>query len=199
MKKLTAILLLLSFGLLSLTSSDKRSSKFRSWYADNHRSLEVDLSSGGVNWTLTYLPKEVKVLRNLNGKNDLTTKELRDLNKKFGAYTEFSFKIELEGVRDVLLHIAEDQQDFERLTFYMIEQIQKDFALIREKDEIEPLRCSYENNYGAAPFIKLHLVFEKSTKENKMKQLVFFDQLTNQGAQVFDVAHLTELKIPKIK
>lgn len=186
-------LLISSFG-----KPEVHINKFRNWYAENKSELVTSANNEAYHFEAAYIPKELKVLRELRNMDKVNKKELKALNKKYDGNVEFRFKIRRDGVRDLLKYHSQDEAMYQQLQFYLIESIFNDFTLVSSEDErLKPLHCSFENNYGAAPFISLHLVFDHP--KGKWKELNYQDHLFGNGAIEMNLQNIEQLKIPKIK
>ncbi len=190
--------LVLSLFILSFGKSDGPVEKFQQWYASHHDQLVISHEVGELNYSLRFLPKELNITREALKLKAATKKDLKALSKKYDGLYEFSFKVQSAHIQDILAALSVDEQDYNDRLFYLLDQIGNDFTLVTELGELKPLRCSFENNYGAAPFITLHLVFEHLSK-NKLKQLAYVDQFFGCGNLVFELSEIEQLNIPKIK
>lgn len=198
MKFLTfALIVVLCFSFRKEPS--KAMKAFREWYTDHADTLHQQVEADHLSYQIDYLPKELTVVREIMNLPKVSSSLLEELNSKYDAVEEYSFRITTSKGRDLLLTESEDKEDYQRKLFYLIENIQFDFALVQDQDTLYPLRCDFENNYGNAPSIKLHLVFDKTKKGGKQKELYYLDQLFGNGMIRYDLTHITNLNIPKIK
>lgn len=184
--------------LLSFSEPESHYGKFKEWYAKNAHLLTQVKNVDSQKYELRFLPKEVKIVRDIASKKDVDKKNLKALNEKYDAFYEFNFKISIEGVQDILVSIAENESEYNGLLFFLLEDIIRDFTLVSSEGVKQPLQCIYENNYGAAPYLSFHLVFEKQQGES-LERFIYNDVLLSGGELEFDLNPINELKIPKIK
>ena len=190
--------LVLGLLVVSWTSAGQSYEKFQEWYSVNKNSLELSQDVNELSYSIRFMPKELTILREVRGKKDLSRAELNKLNEKYDGFYEFSFKVQSLEVQDILASISDGEEDYNSRLFYLIESIGQDFTLVTRLGELKPLRCSFENNYGTAPFITFHLVFEHAPK-NIMQQLAYNDQFFGCGNLMFELEEIEQLNIPKIK
>jgi hypothetical protein len=175
---------------------------FREWYTAHHSELllKADRPDFGLAFELRYLPGEVAICEQILNTEKVSGKQLKSLYETYGVYDEYSFKIISTDSKDLLVAQSEDKAEYQEKQFYLIESVQQDFSLVRDNDTLKPIRCGFENNYGTAPFVTLHLVFEKA-KEQKPKhtELIYNDQLFTSETVRFDCTSIMNLQIPKIK
>lgn len=184
-------------SLASLVRPIDNGQEFKNWYAKNSKSLSVDKKTENFTFSTRFIPRELKVLREVS-KNEISTKQARQ-KLKSEELIEFSFYLKSnEGIRNLLQAVSSDKEDYNDRLFYLLEDIINDFELEYSSRFVKPLRCSFENDYGVTPFIKLHLVFEKK-KGDKLKRLLYDDKFLNQGVFEFNLEYLEKLNIPKIK
>lgn len=200
MKLYVAIIVLSSLLLMAGTTPENCYRNFQDWYRVNSDSLITNVQQGEYTFSLRYMPKELNVIREIKDQEEVTKNELKILNDRYDQYLEFAFKITSTNSDNILMNISKDETDYNDKLFYLLESIGEDFFLINGNKELKSLRCSFENSYGASPFITMHLVFSKeetdSSKENK---LIFIDQLFTGEMIEFELKDITELEIPKIK
>lgn len=198
MRYLIIIVLLCSF--VSDKSPDACYRSFKEWYTLNHTQLVQTRDTNDLRFEARFIPNEIMICQEILKKEQVSGKEIKALYKTYGAYEEYSFRMESLTSRDLLIEWSEDKADFQNKQFYLIEAVQQDFRLVRDNDTLAPLSCQFENNYGTAPFITLHLTFEKAPKGKTAKrQLIYWDHLFQSNIHVFDFTHLSNLQIPKIK
>lgn len=193
-------LVLLSFSFSSEKKNEKCYKSFQNWYQKNNDQLKQSYSKDDLTFEMSYLPNELTIFQQLYIKKDFSKEQIKSLYSKYNSYDEFRLKISTQDSRDLILSKSSDKEEYQEIQFYLIESIQQDFYMICNKDTLRPVQCQFENNYGTAPFITLHLAFEKApkTKTNKL-EIHYSDQLFQSDNIVFDFTHLKNLKIPKIK
>jgi len=197
--RLTAfIFLLCSFALDK--SPEKCYRSFQQWYQGHQEQLVVQQDTNSLLFEARYLPNEVTICQQIFKSEGVTKRQLKTLYETYDTYEEYSFKIQSLTSRDLLIDQSEDKADYQNKQFYLIESVQQDFVLLRDNDTLHPLSCQFENNYGTAPYIMLHLTFEKPPKgQRTTSQLIYNDQLFGSDQHTFDFTHLMNLQIPKIK
>ncbi len=171
---------------------------FFDWYKSNSEELSYSKEVSEFTYAVEYIPVELNVLKELKNKNEYSKKEIKVLYNKYKGVWEFNFKISTNKFRDLLAAISIDQNEYNDRLFYLIDQIGNDFTLVTKTGELKPLKCSFENNYGSAPFITLHLVFDFKTG-NEFKQFVYLDSFFGCGNLVYDISTINKLNIPQIK
>lgn len=183
--------------LMSLVNRKDNGQNFKDWYAENGKSLVVENQTEHFTFSTRFIPKELKILKELS-QREISKKEIRTKLKN-EELIEFGFYLKSnEGVRNLLQAVSSDKEDYNDRLFYLLEDIINDFELEYSSRVVKPLRCSFENDYGVTPYIKLHLVFEKK-KGDKLKRLLYDDNFLDQGVFEFKLEHLEKLNIPKIK
>lgn len=194
------LLVLLSFSFTIEKKDDKCYQSFQNWYKKNIDQLKQSYSKDDLTFEMSYLPNELTIFQQLYIQNDYSKKQIKSLYSKHNSYDEFSFKISTTDSRDLILSKSFDKAEYQEIQFYLIESIQQDFYMIRNRDTLRPIQCQFENNYGTAPFITMHLAFEKAQKKEIEKlEIQYSDKLFRSDNIVFDFTHLKNLKIPKIK
>lgn len=181
-----------------MVKSEKATEKFQEWFSKNASLLIVSEVQADYSCELRYLPTELKVFKEVSEKGDIKRSEIKEIYSRFEGTYEFSFRVSKKGVTDVLTHLSDGQEDYTNRLFYLLENITQDFTLVTENGELKPLDCHFENNYGAAPFLTFHLVFERDEK-NKLKYLVYQDQFFGLESIIYDLNPIQNLTIPKIK
>lgn len=199
------IILFSSIVLIGLTSFHSKSVKeildeFSAWYKTNGKTLTTSRSKNMIDYQLTYLPMEFSILEEIKDKEKVSSKELKELEKMFGGTEEYSLKISTKGASDFLLSQSIDRQDYDDKLYYLIGNMVQDFKMVNNQDSIAPLRCEFENNYGTAPFITLHLVFDKPKidKEINSKKIIYTDLLFANDTIEYNLNHLIKLTIPQL-
>lgn len=173
--------------------------KFKEWYTEHHEELDLKVAQEELLFESRYLPNEVSICAELLQAEKATSSQIKDLYKRLDAYETYTIKISQPGEKELLLAQAEDKTDYQNKQFYLIENVRFDFALVRDNDTVMPLNCQFENNYGATPYVALHLTFDKPKKKITKRHLIYSDQLFGKGLIVFDYSFLSNLQIPKIK
>lgn len=173
---------------------------FRDWYLQHHSELTVSSENAGIISNMRYLPNEVTICQELLTMDNVSSKKIRELYRRYDAYEEYTLTLSEPYSNDFLLGQSEDREDYQQKQFYLIESVGNDFVLIRDSDTLRPQSCHFENNYGTAPILTVHLTFPKaeSTPKNTWK-LLYDDQLFGLGLTEFSYNHLTHIRIPKIK
>ncbi len=162
--------------------------------------LDVSNSKNELLFEARFLPNELAVFQEIYNQSNVSRKQLKELYKRLDTYEVYTVKVSKSGEKDILIALSEDKADYQNKQFYLIESIQTDFALVRDGDTLSPINCQFENNYGAAPFVTLHLTFEKATtKKINSRTLLYNDQLFGSGLIAFDYSFIKNLQIPKIK
>lgn len=194
---ITVVLMLVSFQSKQVS---KLFDNYREWYASNGSKLIVDRTKNKIDYRLNYIPAEVSILGDLNDKEKVSKKELNLLKEKYGLYEEYTLKISTPNARNFLLSQSIDKNDLTSKQYYLMGEVINDFVLVNGSDSLIPLRCDFEDNFGAAPFINLHLVFskQKSDKAITTKKLIYYDALFAEDSIVYNLDQLTQLKVPKI-
>lgn len=199
MKYLILLVVIAGYAFTSDEGPEKHYRAFQQWYSAHHEELVLKHEQNGLLFELRYLPNEVTICQELLQATSVSKKQIKALYTTYDNYDEYSFKMLAPGVKDLLIETSEDKAEITEKQFYLIESIQQDFLLIRDGDTLHPVRCHYENNYGTAPFIQLHLAFNKPTGKVKSQQLRYNDQLFGTAPVQFDLTPITKLQIPKIK
>lgn len=171
---------------------------FRQWYQENSVKLIIQQDVAPFTYSLRYQPVELNVLKALSGSEKVSQQDIKSLYEKNEGKIEFAFKVESKRIQDILAHLSGSEQEYNDRLFYLLDYIIQDFTLVTDQGEFKPLRCSFENTYGAAPTIVLHLVFEFD-KKSSLKQLAYSDQFFGCGGLIFDLTEIQQLNIPKIK
>jgi hypothetical protein len=198
--RLITILFLLCCSFTTDKTPESCYRSFREWYAGHHEQLLLRQDSGELAFELRYLPNEVTICQQILNDKKVSSKRLKALYAAHDVYEEYSFKIISTDSKDLLISQSVDKADYQNKQFYLIESVQQDFSLVRDSDTLKPIRCGFENNYGAAPFVTLHLVFEKAPKGKAAHtELIYTDQLFTAKTVQFDCTNMMNLQIPKIK
>ncbi len=192
--------ILLLIPCFAFLAKDKAVSlaEFKSWYTANRASLVFSTDYENLNYQVRYNPAELRLAGAIDRKEITNKSELKQWYKENDTYEEFSFKITSKAGRDLFVEYSETKEEINEKVFYFIEQAKYDFLLIREKDTIAPVHYQFENTYGVAPFVTFYLAFEKSAKDNGVKELIFKDQVLNNKVIPFEIKQLNNLNIPKI-
>lgn len=185
---------------LAFLSKDQTVSlaEFKSWYTANRNSLIFSTDYENLNYQLRYNPAELRLAGAIDRKEITNKSELKQWYKENDTYEEFSFKITSKAGRDLFVEYSETKEEINEKVLYFIEQAKYDFLLVREKDTIAPVHYQFENTYGVAPFVTIYLAFDKSTKDNTVKELIYNDQVLNKTLIPFEIKSLNNLHIPKI-
>jgi hypothetical protein len=199
--RLFAVVLLVCYAFASDSPPEKRYRAFKEWYGAHHEQLLFTQTAGDLAFELRYLPNEVTICQQLLQQKTVSKKQLKGLYEQYDTYDAYSFKILSPDGSDLLISQSADKAEYQEKQFYLIESVREDFRLIRDNDTLRPIHCTFENNYGTAPFVLLHLVFEKAPKGSRAErlQLLYTDQLFTSDTLVFDCRSLLHLQIPKIK
>lgn len=198
--KWLVLFVLFSFSFSDSKDPEKCYRSFQNWYKVNNDQLKQTFVKDDLTFEMTYLPNELVIFQQLFQKKDYSKKQIKALYSTYDSFDDYSLKISTTDSRDLILSRSVDKVEYQNMQFYLIESIQQDFYLIRNQDTLRPIQCQFENNYGTAPFITLHLAFEKAPKTNLEKlEILYNDQLFQSDKIVFDFSHLKNLKIPKIK
>lgn len=171
---------------------------FKEWYKSHYQSLVSSTDYEGLSYQVRYNPTELRLLGAIDRKEIASKGEIKQWYKENDTYEEFSFRITSKSGRDLFIEYSETKEEINEKVFYFIESAKYDFLLVREKDTIAPLHYQFENSYGVAPFVTIYLVFDKTTKDNLVKELIFKDQVFNNMIVPFKISHLNNLNIPKI-
>lgn len=193
---LTYCLLFVMFA--AAMPSDKATKKFKEWYSQNASSLIITEKEGEYTCNLRYIPTELKVLKEVSSETEIKRSKLKEVYSKFEGNYEFSFKVSKKKVTDLLTHVSDGREDYTNRLFYLVESISQDFTLVTKQGELKPIDCHFENNYGSAPFLNFHVVFERD-KENKLQHFIYQDQFFGLGSLIYDLNTIENLTIPKIK
>lgn len=172
--------------------------EFKSWYIANRDSLVFSTDYENLNYQARYNPAELRLAGAIDRKEITNKSELKKWYKDNDTYEEFSFKITSKAGRDLFVEYSETKEEINEKVFYFIEQAKYDFLLVREKDTIAPVHYQFENTYGVAPFVTIYLAFDKSTKDNTVKELIYNDQVLNHTIIPFEIKSLNNLHVPKI-
>lgn len=201
MRRLVVLLLLICCSFTTGKTPEKCYRSFQHWYTAHQDELTVQRTKNELSFELRYLPNEVTICQQILRETSVSKKQLRALYAAHDAYAEFSFRILDPNSDNLLIARSEDKADFQNKQFYLIEAVQQDFYLVRNTDTLSPLQCQFENNYGTAPFITLHLAFEKAPAGSTTDQLrlLYNDQLFGSDTLVFDLSPIKNLQIPKIQ
>jgi|GEM_PF-2592694 len=203
MKKTCILLVPLLFCTYAFAPGRKTAAcyaRFKTWYQAHHEELRTQQTAGGLVFSLTFQPAEVSVLREISDRVQISRKELRALYAPYADNLQFNFRIENPAARDFLLSQSVDEADYTDKLYYLIGNIQQDFSIVHAQDTLRPLSCHFENNYGTAPFILLHLVFPRpSDALSAPTQLLYADHLFGADTLLFDLQPFSRLPIPKIK
>ena len=185
---------------LAFLSKDQTVSlaEFKSWYTANRNSLIFSTDYENLNYQLRYNPAELRLAGAIDRKEITNKSELKQWYKENDTYEEFSFKITSKAERDLFVEYSETKEEINEKVFYFIEQAKYDFLLVREKDTLAPVHYQFENTYGVAPFVTIYLAFDKSTKDNMVKELIYNDQVLNKTLIPFEIKSLNNLHVPKI-
>jgi hypothetical protein len=177
-----------------------RYARFKTWYEANHARLRQKQDVAALTYQLTYSPTELAVLREIKDRPSVSNKELRALYADYTGQLDFNFRIETREAADFLLSQSVDQADYNDKIYYLISNIQDDFRLVQGTDTLAPFQCKFENNYGTAPFVTLHLLFENPDRKFPAHAtLIYRDSLFGAGNLFFDLQATSQLHIPKIK
>ncbi|MDF3028073.1 MAG: hypothetical protein K0S23_2380 [Fluviicola sp.] len=172
--------------------------EFKEWYKTNYQSLVFSTDYENLNYQMRYNPAELRLLGAIS-RNEVNNKaEIKQWYKENDTYEEFSFKITSKAGRDLFVEYSETKEEINEKVFYFVESAKYDFLLVREKDTIAPVHYQFENTYGVAPFVTIYLAFDKSPKDNGVKELIFKDQVLNNAVIPFEIKNLNNLNIPKI-
>jgi hypothetical protein len=201
MRLIAFISLIICCSFISDRSPESCYRAFREWYRAHHQELllKAERPASGLAFELRYLPGEIAICQQILNNPAVSGKQLKALYETHAAYDEYSFKIISTDSKDLLIAQSADKQDYQDKQFYLTESIQQDFFLVRDIDTLKPIRCGFENNYGTAPFVTLHLVFEKATDRPNHTELIYNDQLFTAETVRFDCTAIMNLEIPKIK
>lgn len=197
MRLLFIILILPCFAFLTkdrVATADE----FKEWYKTNYQSLVFSTDYENLNYQMRYNPAELRLLGAINRKEVKSKTELKQWYKENDIYEEFSFKITSKAGRDLFVEYSDTKEEINEKVFYFVESAKYDFLLVREKDTIAPVHYQFENTYGVAPFVTIYLAFDKSAKDNGVKELIFKDQVLNNAVIPFEIKNLNNLNIPKI-
>lgn len=194
----SVVFIVFGFILLSIQRDSSPFEKFREWYKENGSNLAQKKKVEDYSFELKYIPKEIKVIRELGSDLNLSSKAIQQAYTKYDLYYEFTFSMQHDSVANILMHVANNAEEYNSYLFYLLEEIQQDFSLHKNSGTFKPLRCSFENNYGVTPFLKFHLVFEKE-QGDQLLELVYNDLFVGSGEIRFDISSIDDLKIPKIK
>lgn len=194
---ISIVLLLFSFRMKPVS---KMLDKYREWYSTNGTKLSVNREKKEINYQLNYIPSEVSVLGELKEVEKISKKELLEITKRYDAYEEYTIKISSSNARNFLLSQSYDKEDLTNKQYYLMSEVVKDFILINGTDSLTPLRCDFDNNFGAAPYLSLHLVFNRQKPDHpiKKKRLIYKDYLFAEDSIEYNLDHLTQLTVPKI-
>lgn len=188
------VLILLSF------IKDKgtfNTSDFIEWYKLNADSTQFSQKWEDITYTLKFMPKELKLMRELHFEEIKTKKELNSWYQKNDEMFEFNLKIEGNS-KNLLADYSLDETAYQDKLFYFIESAQADLKLVIDGDTIIPFHYQFENHYGNAPFVNLYFAF-KVSKNQKIKELIFNDYAFSGIEIPFVINRLNNLNIPKIK
>lgn len=188
------LLVVLSSGM----PSEKATRKFTTWYSENASSLMLSEIEDDYTCTIRYIPTELNVLRAVSSETEVKRSEIKELYEKYEGSYEFTFKVRKKSVSDLLTHVSGGQEDYTNRQFYLLESIGQDFTLVTKQGELKPLDCHFENNYGAAPFLTFHLVFDRA-EDNELQHFIYQDQFFGLGSLIYDLNTIENLTIPKIK
>lgn len=197
MRLIFIILILPCFAFLTkdrVATADE----FKEWYKANYQSLVFSTDYENLNYQIRYNPAELRLLGAINRKEITSKTELKQWYKENHIYEEFSFKITSKAGRDLFVEYSDTKEEINEKVFYFVESAKYDFLLVREKDTIAPVHYQFENTYGVAPFVTIYLAFDKSAKNNGVKELIFKDQVLNNAVIPFEIKNLNNLNIPKI-
>jgi hypothetical protein len=187
-------LLLLSFNKDKGTFN---TSDFIEWYKLNADSTQFTQKWDDITYTLKFMPKELKLMRQLHFEEIKTKKELNSWYKQNDEMLEFNLKIEGNS-KNLLTDYSSDETAYQDKLFYFIESAQADLKLVIEGDTLIPFHYQFENHYGNAPFVTLYFAF-KVSKNQKIKELIFNDYAFSGIEIPFVINRLNNLNIPKIK
>ncbi len=200
--RLINYLILLTVPCLSFLSRDDGQEPsigaFKEWYLQHKDSLVFKTDFEELNYQLRYNPRELRLMNAIVKKEVVGKKEIASWYKDNSGMEEFSFKISCPK-NDILAQYSEDKEEYNKKLFYFIESASFDFLLVRKLDTIAPRHYQFENHYSTVPFITLYLAFDKSTKNNPVRELIFSDQAFSGSIIPLDITRLNNLNIPKIK
>lgn len=173
-------------------------SEFKEWYMQNKDSLVFKTDFNELDYQLRYNPGELRLMSAILKKEVVGKRAIANWYKENSGMEEFSFRISCPK-NDIFAQYSEDKEEYNKKLFYFIESASFDFLLVRKLDTIAPRHYQFENHYSTVPFITVYLAFDKSQKNNPVKELIFNDQAFSGSIIPLDIKRLNNLSIPKIK
>jgi hypothetical protein len=164
--------------------------------------LRQVMDAGPVLFEVQYKPLEYVCLLQ-NNSVDISSKQLKQLEKEFSGLLYFNFSIVGKDAGDPLQGNELDSVEFNQRVKYLSFNATKDFWLLSGNDTFKCVMCHFERNYGLGSRDDLVLAFEpqstKPTRDDKSVTFCFRDKIFNTGIQTFIFSENTLHSIPKVK
>lgn len=197
MKRLVVLTALLALVAFRSKPVQVIADRYKEWYVANGEKLKLKRTKGEITYTLTYLPAEMAALSEIKEKERISKKEAQKILESYSSTEEYNLKLSKEQVKNFLISESIDKEEYTEKQYYLISEVGHDILLINDQDTLLPMRCSFEDNYGAAPYLNLHVVFKRG-KTPKQKKLIYYDVLFAEDSISYDLTHLTQLTVPKL-
>lgn len=158
-------------------SSGLSPEEYKVWYSGHKKELSTSRRVGDINYTVSYIPSEVFVLRDMDS-GERSFKELTDSYQGMEYYV-FSFQDTL-GRSNPFSEKRLDKVD-EATQMYMSFDMQKQFWLVSGKDTLPCIQYHYERTIGLSPEFKFMCAFSSRLSKSVNRSLIYQDVLFKHG------------------